>query len=409
MAHGEWNNRRRGRGEIGGFHGRGRGRGLNVRREDEKKHKIASVKNQIRSIERLLRKDLRPEVVAAQGKRLEDLKKIQEEHARSDLERKLALRYRRVKFFERRKVERRIRRVEKQQRLLDEHEHDAAARERSALAKQLVELKNDLEYVKYFPKTEKYVSIFMGNDNEDVIARRNELRTKIKANLAAAAAAGIDLEEGSGSEDDGLIDMSEDDFFMAGSSSDDADADDEWDDKSPRDDTSREVTNASPRERTVSSRKKKGGEAHGDRHAPDERRPPRQEHHQRPHASQEELRQRPQGQWQGAHGGRGKYQNGRGGAGGRGSVHGRGRGPAFPGRGWGAGDGGGRGPVNPQGHKAVVGGRDASALMPPPKPRGGMPPIVNATVTASNAAGPSNVDSETKPKRKRTRKKKSEA
>jgi len=30
------------------------------------------------------------------------------------------------------------------------------------------------------------------------------------------------------------MDMSEDDFFMAGSSGDDADADDEWTDKSPR-------------------------------------------------------------------------------------------------------------------------------------------------------------------------------
>lgn len=37
-----------------------------------------------------------------------------------------------------------------------------------------------------------------------------------------------------GSEDDGLLDMSEDDFFLSGSSSDEADADDEWTDKSTR-------------------------------------------------------------------------------------------------------------------------------------------------------------------------------
>lgn len=36
-----------------------------------------------------------------------------------------------------------------------------------------------------------------------------------------------------GSEDDGLMDLSEDDFFL-GSSSDEADADDEWTDKSTR-------------------------------------------------------------------------------------------------------------------------------------------------------------------------------
>ncbi|XP_020963764.1 uncharacterized protein LOC110265228 [Arachis ipaensis] len=37
-----------------------------------------------------------------------------------------------------------------------------------------------------------------------------------------------------GSEDDGLLDLSEDDFFLAWSSSDEADADDEWTDKSTR-------------------------------------------------------------------------------------------------------------------------------------------------------------------------------
>lgn len=37
-----------------------------------------------------------------------------------------------------------------------------------------------------------------------------------------------------GSEDDGLLDLSDDDFFVAGSSSDEADADDELTDKSAR-------------------------------------------------------------------------------------------------------------------------------------------------------------------------------
>lgn len=37
-----------------------------------------------------------------------------------------------------------------------------------------------------------------------------------------------------GSEDDGAMDISEDDFFLAGSSSEEADADDEWTDRSAR-------------------------------------------------------------------------------------------------------------------------------------------------------------------------------
>jgi hypothetical protein len=86
--------------------------------------------------------------------------------------------------------------------------------------------------MQFFPKTEKYVSLFMGSEDEQVVAKRNDLRERIKANLLAAAAAGVDLEE-TGSEDEAL-DLSEDDFFMGGSSSDDVDADDEWTDKSPR-------------------------------------------------------------------------------------------------------------------------------------------------------------------------------
>jgi hypothetical protein len=86
--------------------------------------------------------------------------------------------------------------------------------------------------MQFFPKTEKYVSLFMGSEDEQVVAKRNDLRERIKANLLAAAAAGVDLEE-TGSEDE-AVDLSEDDFFMGGSSSDDVDADDEWTDKSPR-------------------------------------------------------------------------------------------------------------------------------------------------------------------------------
>ena len=139
----------------------------------------------------------------------------------------------------------------------------------------------------------------MGDDDEAVVAKRQKLREQIKANLVAAAAAGIELEgkdifsrlfswrrlsqlllcygsnyrfsfieapltiamlcpnlyiqpykgfleyqyvvtqdfifalTETGSEDDGATEMSEDDFFLAGSE-DNADADDEWTDKTSR-------------------------------------------------------------------------------------------------------------------------------------------------------------------------------
>ncbi|CAL5413427.1 unnamed protein product [Camellia sinensis] len=181
------------------------------------KPKSVSLKNQIRSLERMLRKDLPPDVREAQEKKLEGIKNQQEIHNRLAVERKV--------FLQRRKIERRIRRLEKMQRASSGQSQEAE------IAEQLSKLKEDLEYVRFFPKTEKYVSLFMGGDDTDIVDRRNRLRKQIKANIIAAAASGKDLEE-TGSEDDGLLDLSEDDFFLTGSSSDEADADDEWTDKS---------------------------------------------------------------------------------------------------------------------------------------------------------------------------------
>lgn len=199
---------------------------------EKKKPKAVSLKNQIRSVERmLLRKNLPAEVREAQEQKLEGLKKQQEIHSRLAVERKIFLRDRKIKFFERRKIERRIRRLEKLQRASSGQAQDAE------IAEQLSKLKEDLEYVRFFPKTEKYVALFTGGDDSELVDRRNRLREQIKANLVAAAASGKDLEE-TGSEDDGLLDMSEDDFFLSGSSSDEADADDEWTDKSTREQAS---------------------------------------------------------------------------------------------------------------------------------------------------------------------------
>ncbi|KAH9682337.1 rRNA-processing protein EFG1 [Citrus sinensis] len=252
MAHGGYGKRRLAERKPVGR----RSKGLAV--EKKPKPKSVSLKNQIRSVERMLRKELPAEVREAQQKKLEELKKQQEIHTRLAVERKIFLRDRKIKFFERRKIERRIRRLEKLQRTSSGQAQDA---------EQLSKLKEDLEYVRaiqqchfphlyfdemlllapelnvlylklqFFPKTEKYVSLFTGGDDSDIVDRRNRLRKQIKANLIAAAASGKDLEE-TGSEDDGLLDLSDDDFFLTGSSSDEADADDEWTDKSTREQAS---------------------------------------------------------------------------------------------------------------------------------------------------------------------------
>ncbi|KAH6768515.1 rRNA-processing EFG1-like protein [Perilla frutescens var. hirtella] len=222
MGHGGYGKRKGATAERKNPAGQRRPKTLTIDKKSKaSKPKSVSFKNQIRSIERMLRKDLPSGIKEAQERKLEEIKKQQEIHNRLAVERQIFLRNRKIKFFERRKVERRIRRLEKQQRASTGQAQEAE------IAEQLSKLKEDLEYVKFFPKTEKYVPLYVGGDEAEIMDKRIALRKLIKANLIAAAANGKDLEE-TGSEDDGLLDPSDDDFFLNGSSSDEAEADDEW-------------------------------------------------------------------------------------------------------------------------------------------------------------------------------------
>ncbi|KAL2325180.1 hypothetical protein Fmac_024238 [Flemingia macrophylla] len=228
MAHGTYSKRR-----VSATR-RSNSKPLGIAKKPKPKSKPSvSLKNQIRSIERMLRKSLPPEVREVQEQKLEALKKQQEIHTRLAAERQIFLRDRKIKFFERRKIERRIRRLEK----LHRASSSASSSSAQPYSDQLSALKQDLQYVMYFPKNEKYVPLFTGGDDLEIVDRRNGLRKQIQDRLIAAAASGKDLEE-TGSEDDGLLDLSDDDFFLAGSSSDEADADDEWTDKSTREQAS---------------------------------------------------------------------------------------------------------------------------------------------------------------------------
>ncbi|EFH39895.1 predicted protein, partial [Arabidopsis lyrata subsp. lyrata] len=195
----------------------------------EKKPKTVSIKNQMRSVERFLRKVSSFSLSEIRVPLIESLLKFQPfwrfAHTRLAVERKIFLRNRKIKFF-RRKIERSIRRLEKLQRTSSAHVGD------TDIAEQLSKLKEDLEYVRVLPEKREYVSLFTGAEDSEVIEKRGKMRKQIKANIIVAAASGKELE--TRSEDDGLLDLdlSDDDFFDKGSSSDEADADDELTDKS---------------------------------------------------------------------------------------------------------------------------------------------------------------------------------
>ena len=48
--------------------------------------------------------------------------------------------------------------------------------------------------LQFFPKNEKYVSLFTGAEDSEVVEKRSKMRKQIKANIIVAAASGKELE-----------------------------------------------------------------------------------------------------------------------------------------------------------------------------------------------------------------------
>ncbi|KAG6471047.1 hypothetical protein ZIOFF_072140 [Zingiber officinale] len=196
--------------------------------------KSVSIKNQIRSVERFLSKDLPNDVRQAQEEKLKGLQQLQDNHIRSELDHKIHLNDKRIRFFERRKIERMIKQLEKQCSSSDQ------ASEEGTLD-QLSKLREDLNYIRFFPKNERYVSLLVGGDNPKIVEKRNQLRAQIKANLVEATSNGEDLKETS---ENDASDVNEDDFFLDDCSSDEGDCD-------PADNNARESTSTAVKEKSV--------------------------------------------------------------------------------------------------------------------------------------------------------------
>lgn len=88
---------------------------------------------------------------------LQKLECMHEQHKQQELERKYAIRYHKVKFFERVKLERRIKKKEKE--IAQAKGGAGKGDETERLHEDLKRLKEDLAYVVHFPKAEKYISI----------------------------------------------------------------------------------------------------------------------------------------------------------------------------------------------------------------------------------------------------------
>ena len=117
---------------------------------------LPSTKNRMRSIERTLQRkgELIPEEVKRQmNDKLEELRREQEESALVEKEKLMATRYRKIKFFERQKLQRSL---SHNSRAL---EQAASQSEREQLQTERRQLLQDLQYVLYYPRDLKYKSV----------------------------------------------------------------------------------------------------------------------------------------------------------------------------------------------------------------------------------------------------------
>ncbi|KAI0669545.1 hypothetical protein C8Q78DRAFT_185091 [Trametes maxima] len=116
---------------------------------------VQKIKAALRQTRRLLAKDkLAADVRVATERRLKSLEADLAKAERARVERTLATRYHKIKFFERQKVARRLRQT--QRKLADA---DGKTERRELEARQS-ELRVDLNYILHYPKTKKYISLF---------------------------------------------------------------------------------------------------------------------------------------------------------------------------------------------------------------------------------------------------------
>ncbi|KAM0793096.1 hypothetical protein ACM66B_000577 [Microbotryomycetes sp. NB124-2] len=164
--------RGRGTGSRGRGSSRGRGRGSNSNsgssnaRSDQKRFQapsdkapdsipsgsVSKLKSQLRQTKRLLaRDDLTPDVRTTSERRLALLEQELDKAQHSQLERKMVLKYKGVRFFERQKL---LRKIKQTKKALDNSPND------DSLKQTLFNTRVDLAYVLRFPKLEKYIALF---------------------------------------------------------------------------------------------------------------------------------------------------------------------------------------------------------------------------------------------------------
>ncbi|KAL1937859.1 hypothetical protein VTO73DRAFT_12752 [Trametes versicolor] len=116
---------------------------------------VQKIKAALRQTRRLLTKDnLAADKRVATERRLKSLEGDLEKAEQGRLERAMATRYHKIKFFERQKVSRKVQQTKRKLAAATEKG------ERKEWEARLAELRVDLSYIVHYPKTKKYISLF---------------------------------------------------------------------------------------------------------------------------------------------------------------------------------------------------------------------------------------------------------
>lgn len=147
--------------------------------ERKPRNKSKSLRQKIRDVRRLLQQpDIPATVRVAQERMLELLQQSVKEKAEEDKERKLAKKYKMVKFFEKRKITRRFKACQSELKSCTDSE-------RSKIESELQQVKDQWNYVTYFPSDTKYISLFppVPYHNPAVVQKQDEILKMIKGKI----------------------------------------------------------------------------------------------------------------------------------------------------------------------------------------------------------------------------------
>ncbi|DBA99881.1 TPA: hypothetical protein ACH3X1_013769 [Trebouxia sp. C0004] len=183
--------------------------------------KSTSLKNKIRSVERLLRKASSDhKLKRSLESKLSELQSSLAKHDKGATERKYAVRYHKIRFFERVKLERRVKQIEGKA----DRGHALSAEEQQHLKQH----KENLQYVMHFPKGERYVSIVKEAADAEAQTKLESERKRLKAMIRhqlAESAMLAEADEGLGQSSamaGAAHDTEADAFFLESSDSDPA-------------------------------------------------------------------------------------------------------------------------------------------------------------------------------------------